>query len=248
MDRIGIIGKGKVGRSLAAAIMFSSGDRLAAHVAGRSKFPTKIKADVLIIATRDDRIAEVGQRALNACKTPPRIIAHVSGSQPSTILPEQKGLARITLHPIQSFGQPGRDLFKGITWMASTKDKSALGWAKNFVKALGSAGLFTLPAESLPLYHAMTVFSSNFETLLIACVEELSNTLRRDPKQMKKALEPLMMQSLKNAIGDHAKRVLTGPIKRRDMETIKSHQVALEKADPNLRKIYDAFLNYGLGM
>jgi predicted short-subunit dehydrogenase-like oxidoreductase (DUF2520 family) len=248
LDRITIIGKGKVGRSLAAAIMFHGKDRLAGNLAARTQLRLKIQPDVLIIATRDDAIAQTAEKALAACKTPPRIIAHLSGSQPNTILPKQKGVARITLHPMQSIATPDRDLFKGIMWMASSNDRVAIRWAQDFVRSLGSTGVIVLPAESLPLYHAMTVFSSNFVTMLLSSIEKIATTLGRDPKKMKLALEPLLQRSLENALRNPAKEVLTGPIKRRDMETIKKHQLALEKADPNLRKIYDAFLNYGLGM
>jgi predicted short-subunit dehydrogenase-like oxidoreductase (DUF2520 family) len=248
MQRIAIVGKGKVGRSLAAAIMFYGNDKLVGNLAARTKLRLKGNVDVLIIATRDDAIAQTAEKVLASCKTQPRIIAHLSGAQPSTILPERDGLARITLHPIQTFPEPGRDLFKGITWMISSSDAPAVRWAQEFVRSIGSAGVMRLPADALPLYHAMTVFSSNFLTLLMACVEDLAEKLDRDPKRMKLALEVLMQRSLAIATHDHAKDVLTGPIKRRDMETIKKHQAALEKADPKLRKIYDAFLNYGLGM
>jgi predicted short-subunit dehydrogenase-like oxidoreductase (DUF2520 family) len=84
--------------------------------------------------------------------------------------------------------------------------------------------------------------------MLLAGVEEIAGELGRNSGDMKREIEPLMKTSLEYAIKNHAAWVLTGPIKRRDMETIKKHQAALEKADPKLRKIYDAFLNFGLGM
>lgn len=244
MQRIAIVGKSKVGQSLAKAIRTAKRDTLTAIISARSKNYPKIDADILIVATRDDAIADVSRRALNACTQTPKIIVHLAGSQSPAILPN--GVARLTLHPIQTFPKPDDSLLSGIFWMASSDDEKAIRWARQFVRSIGGRGVIVLPSDALPLYHAMTVFSSNFITLLISAVEDIAQTLGENPKRMKTALRPLFEQALENALRKPAKDVLTGPIKRRDLATIRRHQSALQKANPNLRKIYDAFLNYGL--
>src|SRR5665213_2700490 len=129
--------------------------------------------------------------------------------------------------------------------MASGSSK-AIYWARQFVTDLGGKGLIVLPAEALPLYHAMTVFSSNFITLLWAAIEEISEELGQNPKRIKAALRPLAETALKNALIEPANEVLTGPIKRKDFETIEKHQKALKALDPKLRAIYDGFLSFAL--
>jgi predicted short-subunit dehydrogenase-like oxidoreductase (DUF2520 family) len=101
-----------------------------------------------------------------------------------------------------------------------------------------------LPAESIPLYHAMTVFAANFVTLLGGAIEEMIVELDENPKRMKAALRPLMERSLANVLANPASKVLTGPIARKDLGTIKAHLKALKTLDPNLAKVYSAFLKF----
>jgi predicted short-subunit dehydrogenase-like oxidoreductase (DUF2520 family) len=248
MQTIAIIGKSKVGESLAKAIRTSSKYKLSAIVSARATVYPKLDADVLIIAVKDDAIEEVSRKAINTSGGHLRLIVHLSGSRPSTILPPRGSIMRLTLHPIQTFPKPDADLFRGIHWMASSDDLLAIRWARQFAADLGGKGVIPLSTEALPLYHAMTVFAANFLTLLGGAIEEISDALGQDPKKMKAALRPLMENSLKNVLAKPAKEALTGPIVRKDFETIRKHQKALKTIDPNLKKIYDAFLKFGLRM
>jgi predicted short-subunit dehydrogenase-like oxidoreductase (DUF2520 family) len=247
MNRIAIIGKGKVGQSLAKAIRASGRYKLGAHVSARAKKFPLFQNDVVIIVSKDDKIAEIAKRILAGDKfwEWPLLIVHCAGSLPSETIVAKPSVLRLTLHPIQTFPKPDANLFRGIHWMASSNDAEALKWARQFTKALGAKGLIELPSESLPLYHAMTVFSSNFITLLMQAVELISKELKQDPKRMKAALKPLMESALRNALAKPAHDVLTGPIAREDTATIRKHQPALSNLDPNLRKLYDAFLKIG---
>jgi predicted short-subunit dehydrogenase-like oxidoreductase (DUF2520 family) len=244
LNRIAIIGKGKVGTSLAKAIRASGKYELAAHISARVKRFPKFQNDVVIIAAKDDKIAEIAKRLFpndNFWEWP-LLVVHVAGSLPPDALPKKPSVLRLTLHPIQTFPKPDAKLFQGISWMASSTDPEALKWARQFTKALGAKGVIELPAESLALYHAMTVFSSNFITLLMQSVEQISTELKQDPKKMKAALRPLIESAVRNALAKPANEVLTGPIARNDLATIRKHRQALRKLDPKLRKLYDAFM------
>ena len=244
-ESILIIGKGKVGMSIAQAIRTTKCAKLAGVFSARMKRFPVIQSEVIIIATKDSAIADVAKKALASALKPPRIMVHLAGSMPSTVLPARKGIDRLTLHPMQTFSEPNAELLRGIYWMASGSSK-AIYWARQFVTDLGGKGLIVLPAEALPLYHAMTVFSSNFITLLWAAIEEISEELGQNPKRIKAALRPLAETALKNALIEPANEVLTGPIKRKDFETIEKHQKALKALDPKLRAIYDGFLSFAL--
>ena len=130
--------------------------------------------------------------------------------------------------------------------MASSDSIEAIQWAKPFTKGLGGNGVIVLPAESLPLYHAITVFGSNFITLLFSGIEAMASDLGQNPKRMKAALRSLAEQSLENAITKPAKSVLSGPISRKDFATIQKHQKALKELDPRISAIYKAFLDHGV--
>ncbi len=247
MDDITIIGKGKAGSSIAEAIRRSDNRKLASLISARltRKYPV-IQSDVIIIAVKDEAIPAVANKALESALKPPRIMAHLAGSVPYTVLPKRKGVARLTLHPIQTFSEPNGDLLREIFWMASSDSPSALHWARQFVADLGGKGTLTLPPEALPLYHAMMVFGSNFITLLFAAIEEMSEELGLPIKRTKAAVRPLAEHALRIALTNQAREVLTGPIQRNDTATIEKHQKALKALDPKLRAIYDAFLEQAL--
>ena len=147
---------------------------------------------------------------------------------------------------MQTFSEPNADLLRGIYWMASSDSTKAIRWARQFVADLGGKGVIVLPGDALALYHAMAVFSSNFITLLLGAIEEMSESLGQNPKRMKAALRPLAERALQNALSHPAQSVLSGPISRKDFTTIRKHQRALRALDPKLRAIYDAFLSFAL--
>ncbi len=246
-DSIIIIGKSKVGQSLAKAIRASGRYKLSSIVSARSERFPEFESDVLIVAAKDEKISDVARKALKQFKKKPRFIVHLAGSLESTVLPFASGVARLTLHPIQTFPKPDAGLVKGIYWMASSDDPAAIRWARQFVASLGSRGIISLPKEALPLYHTMTVFGANFTVLLLAAIEQMSEKLGEDPKRMKSALRPLIEQALTNGLSKPAKNVITGPIARQDYTTISKHQRALKALNPQIRAIYDAFLHYAEG-
>ncbi len=244
MDHITIIGKSRAGKSIAKAIQISAGMKLSAHIAARLKKYPPIDSEIIIIAAKDDEIAAVSKKAIAVASKKLRLIIHLAGSLPSTILPERAGVLRITLHPIQTFTKPSGHLLRGIFWMASSDSREAIQWASKFAKALGGNGVIVLPAEDLPLYHAMTVFGSNFITLLFSGIEEMASDLGQNPKRMKAAMRALAEQSLENVLTKPARSVLSGPISRKDFATIEKHQKALKHSHPELKRLYDAFLSF----
>jgi predicted short-subunit dehydrogenase-like oxidoreductase (DUF2520 family) len=246
MDHITIIGKSRTGSSLAQAIRRSAGMKLSALIPAQQKKYPRIDSEIIIIATKDDEIHAVSERAIAAASKKLRLIVHLAGSLPSTILAASPGVARLTLHPIQTFPEPSGHLLRGIYWMASSSNREAIRWANEFTKGLGGNGIITLKSEALPLYHAMTVLGSNFITLLFSGIEQISTELGQPPKRMKAALRPLARQSMENAIAKPARSVLSGPIARKDSATIRKHEKALKGLDPRILAIYEAFLKYGV--
>jgi predicted short-subunit dehydrogenase-like oxidoreductase (DUF2520 family) len=244
LTTIAIVGRSKVGLALAQSLRKIDRYELVRIVPARAyRYPT-LDAQVLIVACKDDKLEEVSRKAIAASTGNLRLIVHLSGSRPSTVLTPKKGIMRLTLHPIQTFAVRRDNPFSGIVWMASSEEVDAIQWAKQFTKALGSSKVFELKAKDLPLYHSITVFGANFLVLLGGAVEELSEAIGQNPREIKRALKPLMEQVLTNVLAQPSHDVLSGPIRRKDVETIRSHQKALRALDPSLRKLYDAFLEY----
>ena len=243
---IAIIGKGKVGSSLAARIAKTKAYELFAHLPARSKSFEKLAknggAEVIFIASKDDEIVNVAKKVLKSAGKNLALIVHCAGSRESTILPSQKKVARLTLHPIQTFAEAGPALLKNIYYMSSSNDKYAKKWAEKFVKNIGGSGVIEVRGKDLPLYHTLVVFASNFTTLIGGAIEILSKSLKIPPAKMKKAVTPLMERSLDNVLQNDARKVLSGPLARKDFSTILKHRIALQKQPAALRKIYEGFV------
>jgi predicted short-subunit dehydrogenase-like oxidoreductase (DUF2520 family) len=249
LKSVAIVGSGRVGTALKRALQQGqTGYVLQSSSAARSLNRKALQRlggpEVLVIATKDDAIATIATSAIESCGPNLKLVIHLAGSMPSTVLPEIRGVARLTLHPIQTFPKSDPHLFAGITFMASSENAPAIEWAKHFAKALGGREVITLPGDLLPLYHAMIVMGANFTTLLMAAVEDLSKSLQLDAQKVKAAMTPLIQTAIANALKSPAMEVLTGPLKRSDHVTIKAHRKALKKVAPEISALYEAFVAY----
>jgi predicted short-subunit dehydrogenase-like oxidoreductase (DUF2520 family) len=236
-----------MGTALAKALKHSRSYKLLSHVAGRSQsFKSLAKnggPDILLVACKDDVIAATAKEASTGLENL-KLIVHFAGSRGPSALPRLPNVARLALHPIQTFAVGDPDLFLGTSFMASTRDRYAEQFAKSFVRELGGSQIIELREEQLPLYHAMTVFSSNTLVLTGMAIEDITKKLGIKTAVMKKALTPLMRQTLRNLMNQEARKVLTGPIARGDEDTVAIHLKALKMADPASRELYSAFLKY----
>ncbi len=245
---IAIIGKGKVGSSLASRITKTKDYELFAHLPARSKSFEKLTknggADVIFITSKDDEIVRVARLVVKSAGKNLKLLIHCAGARESTILPimGREKISRLTLHPIQTFAEASPSLLKNIYYMSSSEDAYAKKWAETFVKNIGGSGVIEVRGKYLPLYHTLVVFASNFTTLIGGSIEILSKSLKIPPAKMKKAVAPLMLRSLENVLSNDAKKVLTGPLARKDFSTILKHRIALKKQTAALGKIYEGFV------
>jgi predicted short-subunit dehydrogenase-like oxidoreductase (DUF2520 family) len=245
---IAIIGKGRLGRSLAVAIRsLGSGYTLFAHLPARADSFAALSRrggpDVVFIVCADRYVASTAARAITACGIRTRIAIHCAGSLPASVMPAHLGVDRALLHPIQTFPKADANAFDGISFGLQTTDESARRFALSFVKHLGAKQVIQLTEDQLPLYHASTMIAANFITLLAATIESLAPEFDLSPKQFKAALAPLMESALANALGGPALSALTGPIARGDADTIARHRRELRRRGrTDVLRLYDAFL------
>lgn len=242
---IAVIGKGKLGSTLASAIAGSTRYALFAHLPARSRsFKALAKGggpDVLFIVTKDGMVANVAKLAASECGDNLSLIVQCAGSISPSNLPEIRRVNRLTLHPIQTFTSANHSQLQGIYWMASTRSAQAKTFAKTFVKELNGKSIIEVKEKDLPLYHLITVFAANFPILIGGGIEKLSKRIGKNPSDMKKAITPLMEQAVRNVLNSDAKNVLTGPFARKDHATILKHRIALKNMPLALRKIYEGF-------
>jgi predicted short-subunit dehydrogenase-like oxidoreductase (DUF2520 family) len=139
-------------------------------------------------------------------------LVHFSGSKTIT------GIAG--LHPLMTFGPKtyDRETYRSIPFVT---EAGSAGF-KDIFPALPNPSRAIEP-EFKPLYHALCVMAGNFPTLLWdkAC-REFEGTLGL-PREI---LGPYLEQTLKNTLANSG-QALTGPLARRDLETVTKNIAAL---------------------
>jgi predicted short-subunit dehydrogenase-like oxidoreductase (DUF2520 family) len=215
IDRIHVIGSGRVGSAVAARLS----ERGIAVRAGRT---VEGEPQLVLLCVPDTAIADVA-RGL----TPGPVLAHVSGATPLAALdPHER---RFSLHPLQTFTRSrGPEQLDGA-WgavTAETDDMRAVGlW---LAETLGLRP-FELADSARTLYHAGAVFMSNYVVTLHRAATLLFESAGVPPE----ALEPLLLRTIENDFE------LTGPISRGDWATVEAHRAAIRDARPELEHLYE---------
>jgi predicted short-subunit dehydrogenase-like oxidoreductase (DUF2520 family) len=254
--RVGVIGAGRVGAVLAAALR-SRGHTIVS-VAGESDAskrraaellpgipiakPTAVAraCDVLLLTVPDDMLENVvTQLAASGALRPAQLVAHTSGRHGLEVLEPatQVGARPVALHPAMTFTGTARDLDRltecvfGVT--AGPDERT---WAAEVVAELGATVMW-VPEELRGLYHAGLAHGANhLVTLVTQAMELLGAAGSDDPAAI---LRPLLQAALDNALaeGDSA---LTGPIVRGDVNTVRAHVAELARTAPDTLPSYVA--------
>jgi predicted short-subunit dehydrogenase-like oxidoreductase (DUF2520 family) len=206
---IALIGRGRVGRALAARL-----DQ-------RGLLVDDAHADLVVLCVPDAAIPEVAQHV-----APGHWIAHVSGATPlAALAPHVK---RFGLHPLQTFTRArGPEQIDGA-WAAVTGESAeAVAHGRWLAEALGLRP-FTIADDRRVLYHAGAAIASNFLVTLHRAASRALIESGAPPE----ALVPLMRRTIDNGFE------LTGPIARGDRGTVEAHLSALAADLPELLSLY----------
>jgi predicted short-subunit dehydrogenase-like oxidoreductase (DUF2520 family) len=233
MERIGIIGSGRAGSALGAALA-SAGHpvtgvtarsqasvdraaRLLPDVPILSPAEVTARADVVLIAVPDSAISEVAQ---SLPLTAEQYVVHLSGAHGLSVLQPTVAIP-VALHPPMTFTGDRPDL-TAITFTATAPDR-AKPVVERLVKALG-ADLQWVAEEHRAQYHAGLVHGANhLTTLLVQAFAVLRDAGVTDPAA---TLRPLLTATLDNTLRS-GHDALTGPIARGDVETVAAHLAVL---------------------
>lgn len=182
------------------------------------------KADVYIIALKDDVIAEV---ARNIPKTD-ALVAHTSGSVPLETLQhfDNHGV----FYPLQSFSKNRKVNFKEIPVCLEANSAKNLGILKELAGSI-SENILEINSKQRKTLHLAAVYVNNFTNHLHALGAALceKNELSFD------ILKPLIRETASKIETFAPQKAQTGPALRNDLKTINSH---LELLDPDQQNIY----------
>lgn len=170
--------------------------------------------DIIFVAVPDDAIAS----AAKEIKTNAKIFCHFSGALPSDIL-YRKELTVASLHPAMTFTE-NTDLSDVVYAFEGRGEK--IGEFKKFLKEL-NLDFFEIETDKKPLYHASMCNVSNHITTLVDMTKEMLLSMGIPEDKAIKAITPLAVASLKNALENNPGDVLTGPVSRGDINTVRLH-------------------------
>jgi predicted short-subunit dehydrogenase-like oxidoreductase (DUF2520 family) len=253
---IGIAGAGRVAQAL-GRLLLEAGEPVVA-MAGREpertaraaafvgagvapasfeNLPTR--ATRILIAVPDDALMEVADRLAQGGMAA-GIALHTSGARGANVLEalERRRVSCGVLHPLQTVASPeqGVRALPGSAF-AVVGSGAAEAWALEIVARLGGRALRIRPDQQ-PLYHAAAVMASNYVVALVDAAVILMEEAGIGRLEALRALTPLLTASAANAVTLTPAAALTGPIERRDLETVEMHLRALDHAPRTVNELY----------
>lgn len=242
--RLTVVGPGRAGGSVALAAA-----RVGHEIVGvlsRSPSPTPYgpaldwddplpDCELLLIAVRDDAIAEVATRLTPLAESVP-VAAHMSGFTPVTAMDglAEAGVEVGGFHPLQTLPDPERGaaaLSGSFVGIGGGPDASPV--LTDLAQSLGMTP-FPLADDSRPAYHAGASAASNFVITALATAADLMMEARIDPI----VTRPLVEQAVANLYELTADSPLTGPIARGDVTTVAGQIAAAHRVSEEVGEQY----------
>lgn len=246
--RVGVIGAGRVGAVLGAALAASghqivaatavsaaSRDRAARLLPEAALLPADEvlpRADLILLAVPDDTLRDLVRGLADAgAFRPGQIVVHTSGAHGLAVLQPavDRGVLPLALHPVMTFTGGPEDIHRlsGVPFgVTATEEHRAV--AETLVLEVGGEPVWVEEA-SRTLYHAALVVGSNHLITLVAEARDLLRTAGvEDPARL---LAPLLGAALDNSLR-YGDRALTGPVARGDVGTVRRHLRTLVEQAP----------------
>ncbi len=259
---INIIGGGNVGRVFGRLFArhqvfriqdvlnrsIASAERAVAFIgAGRAvaDFAALRAADITMLTVGDDQIAACcAALAERGYVGPDAIVFHCSGALTSQDLARatQTGAAVASLHPIRSFADPAQvaDNFTG-TYCSLEGDPRAQACLTAACAAIGAVCVPVNP-EAKTLYHAASVFASNYLVSLVDVALRAYVAAGIPEAQARQLAQPLIYETLDNIFRLGPPQALSGPIARGDLATVAKQQSAVDTWDQEAGNLYRALI------
>ena len=216
MSRIAIIGRGRLGTALSAALRAAG--RPVHGPLGRGE-PVPADATAVLLCVPDAEIANVA-----ATIPPGPLVGHCSGATP--LAPH----CDFGLHPLMTVTEEGAR-FEGAGGAVAGTTPEAVALAHTLADELGM-NVIELDDADRAAYHAAASLASNFLVTLETAAERLFGHDRE-------LLVPLVRATVENwaRLGEGA---LTGPIARGDELTVARQRAAVAERTPDLLALFDA--------
>jgi predicted short-subunit dehydrogenase-like oxidoreductase (DUF2520 family) len=256
---LNIIGAGHVGRALGRLFAQRGGFEVQ-DVLTRSQASAQDAADfigagrpvhelaclrpaaVWMLAVGDDQIGGLCASLAQAGLLANSVVFHCSGARSSSELhaARQAGARAASVHPVRSFADPAgvAAAFDG-TFCGIEGDHEALALLGPAFEAIG-ARLVPIDAAAKTVYHAASVFASNYLVTVLDAALRAYQAAGITPEVARELARPLATETLANVFRLGPEAALSGPIARGDMATVDRQQRAVTGWDASTGELYAA--------
>ena len=256
--RVGVVGAGKVGAVLGAALHRAGHEVVAVSAVSQASLDRAAEllpgvpvrtvpevvaesdAELVILAVPDDALADLARGlSTTGAWQAGQIIAHTSGRHGAAVLePVRRHHSfPVAIHPAMTFTGTTMDLDRlHDCCFGVTADEQILPIASALVLDMGAEPV-TIAEEDRVAYHCALAHGSNYlVTLTSQAMEILDAAGVEEPAHV---LRPLLYAALDNALRlrDAA---LTGPVARGDVGTVSTHLDVLSERVPDVLATYRA--------
>jgi len=254
--RVGIVGAGRVGAVLGAALRRAGHDVIAVSAVSdlsrlraeallpgvpiRSVPEVISDADLVLLSVPDDVLPGLVAGLVDTGTIHAgQFVAHPSGRYGIDVLAPvtRVGAIPLALHPVMTFTGTSVDLARlddcpfGVTSADSVRPV-----AEALVVEMGGEPVW-VPEEARSLYHAAVVFGANYlMTVVLQSLDLLRDAGIAEPQRL---MGPLLSASLDNALR-HGDSALTGPVARGDARTVGDHLERMRDLPPVVTETYRA--------
>jgi predicted short-subunit dehydrogenase-like oxidoreductase (DUF2520 family) len=223
LESIAIVGAGRLGSALAAALN-AAGYAVAGPL--RRGEPVPADVDAVLLCVPDGEIA-----AAAATVGRGRLVGHCSGATGLAVLDGHRAFG---LHPLMTVPSGGRAEFAGAGCAIAGSDEAATAAARELAGALGMRSV-EVADEDRAAYHAAASIASNY----LVTLEDAAERLAATAGVTREVLAPLVLAAARNW-AERGPQALTGPIARGDEQTVRRQREAVESRLPELLPVWDA--------
>jgi predicted short-subunit dehydrogenase-like oxidoreductase (DUF2520 family) len=240
---ISFVGAGNVATHLAQAFyasgytiagIYSQGKASASELSAKvnSKVCVGIRelltqTDLVIICVPDHEIAEV----LEALIPSDTLIVHTSGGTDMTVF-KGKFTNYGVIYPLQTFSKTTAMSLRDVPFCIEASGKEKLEELRLLCSSV-SDKVMEINSDQRKILHLSAVFACNFSNSMYTIASDLLKKANL-PFEL---LHPLIMETARKATTRPPSEVQTGPARRNDLATMKTHETMLETSEL-YREIY----------
>lgn len=251
--RLVLVGPGRAGRALVRSWLEAGGaavvlvrdasaiERAAHELADTAAVEVRpledgrpLDGDVLVLAVPDDSIENLA--AAVAGRASCRFAFHLSGALPAGALAPLAPTASLgSLHPLRAFGGTAGESWKDA-FVAVEGDDAAVAAGASLCRRMG-ARPHRLGAAGKSRYHCAATLAAGGVASLVSAAARLWAEAGLDEEEGRIELSRLAVSAAEAAGRLPFDEALTGPVARRDVDTVRLHRDALA-GHPDIARLY----------